>query len=617
MSTDLAPALHDQEQLAWRIQAMALAAEHMSLVEWEAKLRDRQADLEQREAEVASRLDEKYQQFQGLQEQLGQGREKSRRERDELARQRLVVESTRKKVQAEREKMGRDYLRLKRRFKKRALNQRKKWQQRQQQLEHLQTELEAQQAKIEIQEQQTKAVIDTENARLRQARQQLTEEQDRFCEQQEQAAQAHQIRAESLQQQERTLLEDEQRWQTAREELNQKCSELLAEAQGLENRIINARRQLPSAVPVLPRVDSTPPSVGTGGPGGTVAVTFVAPQEKNLPPTELISNTNHQHARALADSRLLLAEMYSRLAHTEEDRQARYLEAVAELEALAVQLQQQEDHLAERQRDLDGRADLLRQERDQMHRQQRELERQSSEWNVQQALWQAEKDRQQAAWQSRERLLHRREIALAELQRRQEERRRGEMASFKEVMQTCETAQQQWSKQAEEYRNRCRAVREAQQAQAEQALSLEHARAEFLDHVEDAASAPKRLERLRRRWESLSARPLREAGKHWQALETERQRWNATLSRFQKQLETQLQREQELSSREAENESFRRRVEQQAAEQEEAQAAWQADRARYEKQLAQLRNELERLAKELRGDGEPVTLPFTSEPLAA
>jgi hypothetical protein len=578
----------NRDREACRIQAAALVAEHAALMEWETRLRQRQSGLEKREAEIAGRLDEKYQHVQGLHHQLGQGREQVRQERDEMAAQRQKLEQERHEVQVEREKLGRDYVRLKRTWKKRVRALRKKFHERQQEQERLQAELDSRAQKLDKQERQSRNAVEHERARLRLSREQFLEEHTQNHKERKQAEQARQEREAVLQQQLQNLLEEQRHWQSERHELEQKCSELRAEAQGLENRIVNARRLLPGVEPAQ-----------------NLALPLDEPAPSHLrlhqaPPADDATEIAwHDHAHTLADYRMLLAEMYARLAHAEEDWKAKQLDAVAELETVAVQLQQQEDQLFERRRELENRSVQLGQEREQQQRQRRELERRSTESIIQQTLWQGEKARQQADWQSRERLLHRREIALADLLRRWQQRRREDIARVREILHAHETVQRQWQEQAEEYRNRCRALREGQQSLAEQVLALEQARVEFLDRVENAPAASKRVERLRRRWQSLSARPLREAGKHWKKLEAEQTKWQESMARFLHEIETVRQREHELAYRETESESFRRRIEQQAAEQEENQVMWQAVRASYEQQLADLRNEVERLAKEL------------------
>src|SRR5262249_11365816 len=153
----------------------------------------------------------------------------------------------------------------------------------------------------------------------------------------------------------------------------------------------------------------------------------------------------------------------------------------------------------------------LRHERETADRHRREFEQSSAAWSVRELQWQNEQQLTHAEWRSRERQIHQRELALADLVRRTQQRRRAEIAQIHDIVRANETMHKRWSKQLDEYHGRCQSLREAQQAHAEQALALERVQAEFLDRIDNPTAAAKRVERLRRRWKSLSARPLREA----------------------------------------------------------------------------------------------------------
>jgi hypothetical protein len=287
--------------------------------------------------------------------------------------------------------------------------------------------------------------------------------------------------------------------------------------------------------------------------------------------------------------------LYGRLAHHNEDWQARQLDAVSELEALAVHLQHEENRLAEHRQELGSCFEQLREDREAVHRQRREFEQRSAMWSVRELQWQAEQKCTHAEWRSRQRQLHQREVALADLVRRNQQRRQAEIVQIHEIVRANEKMQQHWAKQVEEYHGRCQALREAQQAHAEQALALEKARAEFLDRVDNPTTAAKRVERLRRRWNNLSARPMREAEQKWKALQAEQLRWSETLAHFRQELKALVQRERELAEKEMDAEAFRRRLDEQAEEQEQLQLHWQDLEADYQQQLAVLRQELEQL----------------------
>ena len=577
MNSNYQPSLRPDGQ-AWRIQAAALAAEQITLTDWEEKLEDRQAELASEEAEISARLDEKFRQVTGLQEQLGQGREQLRQERDELAQQEQAVETARLQASAEREEFEREQGSLEKRWNKCIGVLRQKTNRWKQYRDRAATKLQAKWNELEKHRQQAREAAEAESARLQQAWQELEEERARFDAEQQQA------RAEAREQDNDRMklsgeLNDEQRhWRRERKELEQLCQDLRAEAAALEDRIANARKLQPAGI--------------TGAVDGNPFTTYPS--------------------RTLADYRLHLAELYGQLAHQKEDWQTRQLEAISELEALAVHLQQEENRLAEVRRELGSCFEQFRHEREAVNRQRREFEQRSAAWSVRDLEWQTEQQHTYAEWRSRERQIHHREAALADLVRRTQQRRRAEIAQVHEIVRANEKLQQHWTRQAEEYHGRCQSLREAQQAHAEQALSLEQARAELLDRVDNPAAAAKRVERLRRRWKNLSARPLREADRKWKALQAEQARWSETIAHFGQELEALVLRERELAEKEMDAEAFRRRLDEQAEEQERLQIRWQELESGYQQQLAALREELGRLI----GD-DPADSRRSAESLAA
>ncbi|HEV3145097.1 MAG TPA: hypothetical protein VGZ47_14500 [Gemmataceae bacterium] len=514
----------------WRIQAAALAAEQIALIEWEDKLHDRQAELEREEAEIAARLEEKLRQVASLQEQLSQGRDQLRQEREELNKQKKAVEAAKRQVQAEREQLEREQDNLQQRWNKCIRQFKQKIGRWKTYRDRSTAALLAKTAELDKQRQTAKTNAEQETARLQQAWQHLENEKARFQAEQQKATEQN----EAQQRLARALNEEQQHWRSERKELEAQCNELRAEARELQSQIISARKLLPAAG--MPHTASTPPG------------------------------TNQASA-----------------------------EAVPELESLTVRLQQEEDHLAEQHRELAERSDQLRRQREIVYRQQRDVENRVAQCSLRELQWQAEQKRAQADVRDQERQLHLRESALADLVRRTQQRRRNEIAQFHEIIRASEKMQEHWARQVEEYCGRCQALREAQQAHAEQALALEQARAELLEHADDSGFAAKRVERLRRRWKNLSAKPLREAGKQWKALQEEQARWWETLAHLRQEMESLVQRERELAGREAEAEAFRRRLDEQAEEQELLQVRWQEQEQSYQQQLAALREELERL----------------------
>jgi hypothetical protein len=542
---------------AWRIQAAALAAEQIALTEWEENLHNQQAELKHEETEISARLEEKHHQVIGLQEQLSQGREQLRQERDQLAQQEQALETARQQAIAEREEFEREQGSLEKRWNKCIGVLKQKTNRWKEYRDRSTAKLQAKWAELEKHRQQARTAAEEEAARLQQAWQKLEEERARFQAEQQQARDVAREQENARKKLAGELNDEQRQWRRERKELERQCKELRAEAAKLEVRIAKARQ--------LPGNHSD------------------------------ARDAQAEQPRTLADYRLHLAQMYGQLAHQEEDWQSRQLEAVVELESLAVQLQEEETHLTDLRRELELQAEQLRREQAAMYRVRRDFEQRSAAWSVRELQWQAEQERTRAEWRGRERQIHQREVALADLVRRTQQRRRAEIAQIHDIVRANEKMHQHWAKQVQEYHGRCQSVREAQQAHAEQVLALEQARAEFLDRADDPTAGAKRIERLRRRWQGLSARPLREANQKWKALETEQERWAETLAHFRQELEALVQRERDLAEREMDAEAFRLRLDEQAEGQEQVQLRWQELESSYQQQLAALREELGRI----------------------
>jgi hypothetical protein len=186
--------------------------------------------------------------------------------------------------------------------------------------------------------------------------------------------------------------------------------------------------------------------------------------------------------------------------------------------------------------------------------------------------------------------------------RRQVVQLRARRTACEELRRQCLAVREEWSKQRGVYLQQQRAL-------AERALALEQFRQQTLTRSSNAAATEKRLEQLRRRWASVSV-----------AQEKHLAQKSRQLAKQAAQLEQRLQREQELENQRLAQEadlSNRQMIwEQQQAAAEAEQAKLRRElqslhhqRALFERQVQELRDEVERLARLLLDESEQPRLP--------
>jgi len=305
-----------------------------------------------------------------------------------------------------------------------------------------------------------------------------------------------------------------------------------------------------------------------------------------------------------------LAEMYERLAKAERHWQAQQTESARELEMLAADLQRREDDLGERGRSTAAASERVRQERKAVILLRRELKRGLAELVTQQIMWQGERDRQLTEVEQRNAAAERRERAHTALFRRWRDRRAAELQQLQQMLEAGATSRQAWAEQRNEWQRRSDSLRAAQQAIVEQELVLEQARQELLEQT-DPAAATKRLERLRRRWEGLSKTSRGDLDKRRAQLNADQAALDERFARLQRQTAEAARCATELADERTEAEAQRLHYEEQNHHLDTVCATWRDQQRLYERQLAQLKDEADQLARLLIGD------EMDSEPLKA
>ena len=187
-------------------------------------------------------------------------------------------------------------------------------------------------------------------------------------------------------------------------------------------------------------------------------------------------------------------------------------------------------------------------------------------------------------------------------------RRRGrEVEWLKTERTTCEKLRREcagmrdaWLKRRPRW-NRSSAV-------SEKALALEQMQQEQLGQAADASAAGRRLEKLRRRWASLSAATEKSLAEQWQKLQTEAAPMEAMHKRLHKHTAKITGQETELGQRLSEWERSQLAAADEMNQLRQELSSANALRDRYEKQATELR-EVEQLARLFLDETEPLRLP--------
>lgn len=589
----------DVERDALRIQAAAVVAQQAALTEEELRLQGQRAALEQQEKQLAAHLEAERGRLSVLRDKARQERALARKERDAYERrvgevnERLAV--SRKELaeswrQTERERQRLRVLRkrLKLRANRLLAADRAALQRKRAELDERERDLGAERDRLGAETARVSEAILRNNGatefarrRLDVAWHELREEQARWAEARALEQTEFQDRARELDRREARLAEEEhglaqQKQQWLAERRRQK-----KEAEGLESRVRNLRQQLP--------VDGPPP------------VAALVPQHEESSFRSRRSDLVLL-AEALEDQRLHLAEQWHFLAETaarwQHDREA----ATAHLETMA-------GRLLVREQIVEAAAFQLGQQAELMLQQRRRLDQEQARQTADAAAWRAERDRLYDELRGREAFAARRLTAVAELRRRWTERHQRLAGRLRDELAACATLRREWAKLREQWLRRNAGIEQAQRSLAEKALALEQYRQECVSQAANPRVADRRIQRLRRRWTALSAKTAK-------TLSRERQRLEAEVAALDERQRAWLQHAQEVVVREAECARQRLDADAHAAAADDEHARLLREmqklyrqRDHGERHVAELREEIERLAGLLVEDAVEVIVP--------
>ncbi|HWG46016.1 MAG TPA: FHA domain-containing protein [Gemmataceae bacterium] len=595
-----------------RIQAAAVAAQQAELIEEENQLEQRCKALERQKEQLAAHLDERRQQLLDLREQARQDRAALKAETEAARQQNEEVRSAlgkeREAVRQELQQAGKERRRLvelRKRLKKRW---RKHWHGHEAALQRREQEVAAERGKVE-----------RDAVNLQRERVQLTQAQLRFngevelgrrklqdewqslglaqqqweaCLNQEQAERARRLReldqrAAALAGTERTLLEQ-------RQHAEQLQLKLRKEAEGLDTRIRNQRLKLQEQAK-QPLADSSLSSA-------SIDTALLAPVIRSREPD--VPRVLARLAGELADQRLHLLEQWQRLLKVHEGLEPERSAILTEIESAARELVQRERRIDAREEALMANEVDLRRRQEALFEVRCSLEAWQARLTARETFLDNERVMLLADVRAREEQADAQVQRLEEMRQRRIRRRSQEIEELRVAREKHEQMRCDYALLWQECQDRRAELIREHRELAAKALTLEQFRQELLRRAADTPGADKRLQRLRRRNLARIKAEERDLTRERAALRAETKRLDARGGRLVGQEESLIVRHEKWMRQVAEWEDQRAASADLEQHRQQELRHWQLIHEQDERQLSELREEVERIARLLLDEGE-------------
>jgi pSer/pThr/pTyr-binding forkhead associated (FHA) protein len=607
------------ERNAVRIQAAAVAAQQSALNEEEMRLEQRRIALDKQEEQLAIHLEERRGRLLQLQEQTRQERETFQTtriadEKEQAARAiKLQAERDEAAVLTKRARTERQHLiELRKRM---LIHGKRRWKERETVLARREKELTTREDRVrrgaEKMARDYAALVDERlrlNGELELGKRQLRErwqelgmaqQQWEACLNQEHAE--RESRSRDLDARTASVEEAERTWSERERSARLMLADLHREGMGLEARIGNLREKLVQqetaveglqALHMAPEAQAAFPLVAVASP-----LAATGPDR-----TDLLQRV----AGRLADQRAHLLEQWQTLLRVQEEWRTEREQAMVGLETAGRSLQEQEHRLLGREREIDAVAMEWRQRQQALTQARHSLEGWQARLTARETAWECERATLLSDAKGREEAAEQQLRRLRDLARRREVQRAKEAEGLAAALSRCEDLRRQYVALWKECQQRRKELTREQCDLAARTLALEQIRRETVAVAPDAAGAERRMKRLRRR-EILrieASEKAVEAARKDLAAESDRldelaERLHAQQKDFAVRLEELIRQQAAWEEREAEAAAAeqRRRLELQRLT---------IRREQDERQIAQLRDEVERVAGVLMNETETV-----------
>ncbi len=617
-------ATNQSERDALRIQAAAVAAQQAELAEQEAHLRQHRKALERQKEQLAAHLEERRQQLLQLREQSRQDRaalkaetEAARRQNEEV---RTALNRERETVQKELQQAGKERRRLielRKRLKKRwhkhwhaheaALQRRE--QEVKEKLAHFERESERLQREwVQLMQAQLRfnGEVELRRRQLQDEWQQLglAQQQWESCLNQEQAERTHRLR--ELDRRKAELAVTEQKLSEQRRAAEQLHLQLRKEAEGLEVRICNQRLKLLEHEKQRNELASggrQPPDSSHQGADPPRSPQWRGPD---------VPSVLARLAGDLADQRRHLLEQWQCLLQLHEEWEPQRSAIIAQFETAARELVLVEQRLAEREQALmTGEAELLSRQKT-LCDVRCSLEAWQARLTARETFLDNERVMLLADVRAREEMAESQGRRLEEIRQRRARRRSQEIEELDAARSQHEQMRRDYALLWQECQERRTELVREQRELSAKALALEQFRQELLGRTADTPGADKRLERLRRRNLARIRAEERDLQRERAALRGETKRLDLRDARLIELEEKLLAQHEDWMKQVADWED--RQAAARALEQHRQQELrhWQLLHERDERQLIELRQEIERIAGMLLEESESAKPPLAA-----
>jgi chromosome segregation protein len=631
---------------ALRIQAAAVAAQQAALTEEEIRLQQRGAGLERQEAQLAAHLEAKRRRLVQLRDQARQAHDAIQRQRSEheqrareVAAARAAVEDGRRQLGLERRRLLRLRARLKRRWHQHWAAERAAVRQRQQELhqqrlalERTGEQLRQQKGRLEQARLRFNGVHELGRRELGAARAAFRRQQEQWRAFLQRIEGEFQERAAALDQREAALVEAGRRLLLERQEWDHARLGLQEEAEGLENRITNHRRKVIEQEGEILRLGRArrqllePPAAG-GGPAPSVpangepapATVVLDDEARELQEEQWRQAAADLHLRMaaleqlsaeLADQRLRLLEQCERLARTQQDWQQERHAAAAALDAAAHRLDEREQAVTAREQAAAASLAEACQREAELNYQRRYLESWQARLTTRAGVWQGERERYLADLQSKETAVERHTDALLALRRHWQERQEEVLEHLQTELAACENLRGDLTVARADWAARAEGLARERVVLAERAQMLERYWQARSGRRVSQAGDDHRVARFRRRIAAITAAAHAAWVQDREAVEAAADRLDERAAGVQREAGVVARQEADLTERRIDWEQECARAQHERGRLEHELESLRAQRQVYQVQLAELQDEVERLARLLYDVSEPTTHPL-------
>jgi hypothetical protein len=611
MDANQAAPTHDvadlqSERDALRIQAAAVAAQQASLTDQEKQLNQRRAALQQRERQIAEHLEERQKRLLALRDEIKQERGVVEQEQKNLETRKAALTDHLGKAQKQTERERRRFMEARKRFKQRWLHYTAEKQSglrqherqvhaEQQRLQQEADALQRERAQFGETRLRLNGEIELSRTELKAAWQELALAQQQWDEALNYEHRDREQQRRILEAREAAVADREQKLAEESRQFEELRSRLLKETEGLENRVRNRRYQLQEMQQKAPAVVDIP----------TIAVTRIAKPSHETAngsmdePPEIV----HRIAGHLADQRWLLLEHWSRFLQIVDAWHGDHAAVLAAVEETSRRLQERERRLEEQEIALDDRTAAVRQQHEALARSRAELDNWHLRLTLRETNEESERTRQWAVAEGRERTATALIEQLEAVRRRRQERRRQEIEELRQTRRQCEALRQKYLLLIHQVQEQEAEFAKQQRALAAQTAAVERYRIECLNRATNSPAAERRLEKLRRRAQARIEAGEREVTAQRQALAAEAHRMEERARHLQRREDELIALQSNLAQRETELEQRQLAQTETELPREQTIRLLQTQHEHDMRQLAVLRDEVERVALLLLDDG--------------